>query len=723
MPDPSNYESEDEWMAACVPAVIDEGKPRDQAVAQCLNMWRERDKALPLADRAWSTLTVKSFDAERREIEGVASTPTVDRVGDIVRSEGGRFTLPLPLLRHHRHDQPVGHVTVAKATKSGITIRAKFAQVDEPGELKTRIDTAWQEVKAGLVRGLSIGFKPLEYELLEDGSGVDFKSWSLYELSLVTIPANAEASITMIKSLDQSLEAASGQTEVPASRPGATGKSKTVSLKRTERTMSKTISEQLAALEAKRASNEARMNELMSKAMDEGRSTDDSEKEEFDNLQSEVEQIDADLQRFRSLERMNLAKAKSVSEVKTVEEGQQARAGGYIRVRGPDLPPGIRFARAVKCLGLAQGSRHGAAAIAEQFYGDDQGVVDTLKAASRHGELSDLVVTKASVPAGTTTETTWAAPLVRSDSVFADFLEFLRPQTIVGKFGTDGVPPLRRVPFRTALIAQTTGGAGYWVGEGQPKPLTKFDFTQTSLTPTKVANIAVVTEELLRDSSPSAETLIRDSLAAALIAKLDTDFVSATGAVAGISPAGIANGVTAIASSGVTQAAVLADIQAIMAPFIAANNIPTTGVWIMASTTAMALGLMLTSLGQAAFPTVTMAGGSLYGMPVIVSDYVPGGGGSPASRMVLLVNAGGIYLADEGGISIDMSREASLEMLDNPTNAVSLPGGSPAGQPVHTTMVSLWQVNAVGFRAERTITWAKRRTSDVQMLSNVVWGT
>jgi hypothetical protein len=143
----------------------------------------------------------------------------------------------------------------------------------------------------------------------------------------------------------------------------------------------------------------------------------------------------------------------------------------------------------------------------------------------------------------------------------------------------------------------------------------------------------------------------------------------------------------------------------------------------MASTTAMALGLMITDLGQPAFPTISLRGGTLYGMPVIVTDYTPGGGGSPASKMVLLVNASDIYLADEGGISIDMSREASLEMSDAPTNAVALDAGSPAGQPVHATMVSMFQTNCTAFLAERTITWAKRRTSAVAALSNVVWGT
>ena len=125
----------------------------------------------------------------------------------------------------------------------------------------------WQEIKAGLVRGLSIGFKPLEYEALADG-GLRFLKWAWFELSMVTIPAQQDAQISIIKSLDQDLLAASGTKDLPvkiaaalaaASRPGASGKSKTVNLKLKERTMSKTVAEHISALEAKRAAQAARV--------------------------------------------------------------------------------------------------------------------------------------------------------------------------------------------------------------------------------------------------------------------------------------------------------------------------------------------------------------------------------------------------------------------------------------------------------------------------------
>ncbi len=46
MPDPNNYESESEWMSACVPVRVSEGDDNDQAVAVCMNMWRNKGKAM-----------------------------------------------------------------------------------------------------------------------------------------------------------------------------------------------------------------------------------------------------------------------------------------------------------------------------------------------------------------------------------------------------------------------------------------------------------------------------------------------------------------------------------------------------------------------------------------------------------------------------------------------------------------------------------------------------
>lgn len=662
-----------------------------------------------MLNRAYSLLTVKAIDEDQRVITGIATTPSPDRVGDIVEPEGAEFKLPLPLLWQHDRLKPIGYVTEAKVTSDGIQIRAQIEREDEPGTLKDRLDEAWQSIKKGLVRGLSVGFKEIEAARIEQTYSYRYLRWLWLELSAVTIPANGEATVQTVKSIDTELRAASGQAQDgdrgdgnPGVSGAKTGRAQTrvVSIKpRNERKTAMDIAAQIAAFEAKRAANEARLLEIQSKAAAEGRTKDASEQEEFTNLKAEIEAIDKELADLRQLQSMKAATAKPAtgSTAEGASDARDVRPFPTVKT-APKVEPGIRFARVVKCLGLARGNRLEAAQIAEANYKDDPAVVNILKAA---------------VAAGTTSNTTWAGNLVGAESsVFADFVEFLRPQTILGKFGTGNIPSLRRVPFRVALVGQSSGGAGYWVGEGKAKPVTKFDFSRTTLEPLKVANIAVLTEETIRDSSPSAEILVRDQLATALRERMDTDFVDPTKAAsAGVSPASITNGVTAIASSGATADNVRTDLKKAFKAFIDANNAPTTGVWIMSATTALALSLMVNALGQPEFPGINMNGGTLSGLPVIVSEYVPT---DSSGSLVILVNASDVYLGDNGDIAVDMSREASLQMDGAPTG--------DSGTPTAAQLVSLWQTNSVGFRAERTINWSKRRSSAVAYLNNVNWG-
>src|SRR6188768_3658959 len=135
--------------------------------------------------RAYSVLTVTKSEesSDGRIIDGIATTPSTDRVGDIVEPMGAQFSLPLPLLLHHDSTQPIGEVVSAKQTKDGIIIKARIAQSTEPGTLKDRLDEAWQSVKIGLIRGLSIGFKALEVSDIKGTFGQRFTKWLWLELS------------------------------------------------------------------------------------------------------------------------------------------------------------------------------------------------------------------------------------------------------------------------------------------------------------------------------------------------------------------------------------------------------------------------------------------------------------------------------------------------------------------------------------------------------------
>ena len=169
-------------------------------------------------ERAFTLLEVRSTDEEHRTVEGIATTPKPDSYDDIVEPLGAKYTIPMPLLWQHRSDSPVGHVEFAKPSAESIPFKARIFKIDEPGKLKERLDEAWQSVKLGLIRAVSIGFKPLEYSRLDSG-GLRFLSWEWLELSLVTIPANSEATINVVRSIDAIERAASGQGSTTITQP------------------------------------------------------------------------------------------------------------------------------------------------------------------------------------------------------------------------------------------------------------------------------------------------------------------------------------------------------------------------------------------------------------------------------------------------------------------------------------------------------------------------
>ena len=110
--------------------------------------------------RAYSVLTVKTIDAESRTFAGIATTPSVDRIGDLFLPEGAKYQLPVPLLLYHDAKQPVGEITQADVRSTGITVKGKIATLDEPGAVRDRLLEAWHSVKSGLIKGVSIGFRP-----------------------------------------------------------------------------------------------------------------------------------------------------------------------------------------------------------------------------------------------------------------------------------------------------------------------------------------------------------------------------------------------------------------------------------------------------------------------------------------------------------------------------------------------------------------------------------
>lgn len=639
-------------------------------------------------NRAYSTLVLKAVDEDAREITGIASTPSTDRDGDVILPKGAVFTLPIPLLWQHDARQPIGEVYAAKVTAAGIEVKARLVKVDAPTQLAARLEEAWQSIKTGLVRGLSIGFSAKKYSYL-DGGGIEFSEWNWHELSAVTIPANQDATIQSIKSFDSGAPAATGHAlprVVTLSPPAGDSAVKTKSMTPSEGTKM-TYAEQIKQFQATRAVKAARMGEIMGKAADEGRTLDATESEEFETLEQEIAATDSHVGR---LEKMSKAQpVTAVDPTPSAAKASDSRAGVTV-VKTSNLPKGTAFTRFVIAQCRAKGNLVQAVEIAKQWQESTPEVVEVLKAA---------------MAAGTTTDSDWAAPLVPYQNMSSEFIELLRPQTIVGR-----MTGLRQVPFNVRIPGQTQGSSVNWVGEAAPKPVSELKFEDITLRFNKLAGIVVISDELARLSTPSAEGIIQGDLISQIAQFMDVSFIDpASAAVTDVRPASVTNGVTAVPSSGTDADALRTDVRALFSAFIAANLSVADAVWVTTPTLAMAIGMLQNPLGQPEFPGLGATGGSLMGLPVIVSESVPT---DSSGTLLVLAKQSEILIADEGGVTIDVSREASLQMNSTPDNPAS----------ATTVLTSLWQNNLVGIRAERMVTWRKRRPQAVGYISGAAYG-
>lgn len=133
---------------------------------------------------------------EAGEFTGLASVyGNVDLGGDMV--ERGAFAQTLahkgntrPLLWQHRTDEPIG-VGKLEDGAEGLTIHGKLNLA------VTRAREAYELLKQGAVRGLSIGYKVAKQRM--DGDGRRLMALELFEVSLVTLPMNESALVTGVK--------------------------------------------------------------------------------------------------------------------------------------------------------------------------------------------------------------------------------------------------------------------------------------------------------------------------------------------------------------------------------------------------------------------------------------------------------------------------------------------------------------------------------------------
>jgi hypothetical protein len=462
----------------------------------------------------------------------------------------------------------------------------------------------------------------------------------------------------------------------------------------------KTWAERIKALEATLLAKRERMSELMQKALDDGRGTDSAEAEEVDTLRDECKQLLADITRAKECEALALANARTVVAAAADEDpaangSRQRAAGPTIIVASKDKDEafkGQNFTRMVIARALAHMAGIGGptpAQIAEKRWGKTNPTL--------------VNVIKAGVAGGGSDSGEWGAELVQADTRYTgDFIEYLYGKTLFDQL------PLKQVPANVTIKGQDGAATGFWVGQSKAIPVTTADFSTVNLTPLKVGAIAVMSKELVRDSSPAAEALVRDALVQASAQKVDSTFFSTAAAVNGVSPAGILNGVAGHNTHGSSIDGVIADVKQLYAIFQSFKNASGLAV-VTTPSMAKALSLMQNALGQFAFPGITQNGGTLLGDQVYTGDNVTSG-------HFILLKPSDIYRIGDSGVMVSVTDVATIEQDSDPQGEGDTPTAASA------TLSSLWQTEQIGIKVVRSVNFAKRRSHAVQYIDNADYG-
>ena len=137
-------------------------------------------------------------------IRGLASTNSLDRAGDVINHDawtksGGLdgFKQNPVILFNHNYDRPIGRATSMEVTKEGLELGAKISK--SAGDVRNLI-------KDGVLGAFSVGFRVKDAEYNEETDGFEIKDAELFEVSVVSVPANQTAMFSLAKSFDSMKE-------------------------------------------------------------------------------------------------------------------------------------------------------------------------------------------------------------------------------------------------------------------------------------------------------------------------------------------------------------------------------------------------------------------------------------------------------------------------------------------------------------------------------------
>ena len=353
----------------------------------------------------------------------------------------------------------------------------------------------------------------------------------------------------------------------------------------------------VADLREARALKVAEMRAMLAKAEQEKRSLSADETARFDALKGEVQTLESDEQRAQFMADM-----------------ERRQAGDPVADK-----PAAQLEQRVSLLKVLQAAMEGRALTgAEAEY--------AAETERRTGRKAQGVFVPASLFEKRATLTTTTPELIGTDHRADQFIAPFRDALLARRLGVRVLSGLRG---NVSIPKYGTGLSVGWVAENQAVPESNLDMDSVTLSPKHAGGVTELSRQLIQQSDPSVEQLVRDDFAFMLARAIDSALIKGGGTN---EPKGVMS-TTGIQTANLATLS-WANVSTMIGKLEAVNANVSSSAWLVAPAAAGALRTTLKS--TTAGSAYLLEDGRLGELPVYVTNQVPNTGGATPKNVAIL---------------------------------------------------------------------------------------
>lgn len=234
--------------------------------------------------------------------------------------------------------------------------------------------------------------------------------------------------------------------------------------------------------------------------------------------------------------------------------------------------------------------------------------------------------------------TTTAAGIVPEDFRPEEFVGLLRNSMVVQSLGARVLPNLRG---DVTIPRQATTSTAQWLAEGDALTDSGMTFDSIGLKPKHVGAITELSRQLLQQSNPSIEALVRDDFIQVVSLAVDKALIHGDGVK---QPEGL---LTAATGTGTLATLSWATVLTVLQGLALKNFTP--NAWLTHPKVAT---ILRKTLREAGLPGYLLDNGQLAGVPVAVTNQLAEKAGSPATGRMILGDFSEMIVGTWGSVDI-----------------------------------------------------------------------